>query len=79
MNKEDKIMDRKELLNKIKLEMMDEFIMKVNMYGVRKFQREGIKNPELLYQIKHHDNAIRFETLEKYIDLINKLIERNEK
>ena len=69
----------KEIIKNIKLEMMDEFIMKVNMYGVNKFRREGIDNPVTIHQIKHHDNAIRFETLEKYIDLINKLIERNEK
>ena len=69
----------REIIKKAKTELMDEFIMKVNMYGVRKFRREGINNPELLYQIKHHDHTIRVETIEKYIELINKLIERDKK
>lgn len=64
----------REIIKKAKIEMMEEFITKINQYGVNKFIRNGIPNPDVIYQIKKYDETLRFETVEKYLNTIDDLM-----
>ncbi len=65
----------RDIIKKAKIEMMEEFITKINQYGVNKFIRNGIPNPDVIYQIKKYDETLRFETVEKYLNTIDDLME----
>jgi len=63
------------VLKNIKLDMMKEFIEKINEYGVNKFLKNGIPNSNVIYQIKNYDETVRIETVEKYLNKIHEIME----